>query len=122
VLALRAVLRFSLTLDSRLICCAGKTTFLKALSCQLNKGSGQLDGEILYNGDSVDCGKYLVGKITSYVDERDQHAPTLTVRETLEFAWRSTTAGHHSYNVARDSTSAEVLDRGDAALVKVSPA
>jgi ABC-type multidrug transport system ATPase subunit len=67
----------------------------------------------------VDSGKYLVGKITSYVDERDHHAPTLTVRETLEFAWRCTTGGHHSYNVARDSTSAEVLDRADLNLVKV---
>lgn len=98
----------------------GKTTFLKALSCQLNKSAGQLDGEILYNGDPVGCGKYLVGKITTYVDERDQHAPTLTVRETLEFAWRCTTGGHHSYNIARDERSAEVLNRGDAGLVKVS--
>jgi ABC-type multidrug transport system ATPase subunit len=67
----------------------------------------------------VDSGKYLVGKITSYVDERDQHAPTLTVRETMEFAWRCTTGGHHSYNVARDEKSAEVLNRGDATLIKV---
>jgi ABC-type multidrug transport system ATPase subunit len=98
---------------------AGKTTFLKALSCQLNKSAGHLEGQILYNGDSVDSGKYLVGKITSYVDERDQHAPTLTVRETMEFAWRCTTGGHHSYNVARDEKSAEVLNRGDATLIKV---
>jgi ABC-type multidrug transport system ATPase subunit len=108
-----------LTLSNAFLHRTGKTTFLKALSHQLNKGSGHLEGEILYNGDPVDSGKYLVGKITGYVDERDQHAPTLTVRETLEFAWRCTTAGHHSYNVARDSTSAEVLDRSDADLVKV---
>ena len=82
-------------------------------------GSAHLEGEILYNGDPVDCGKYLVGKIASYVDERDQHAPTLTVRETLEFAWKATTGGHHSYNIAKDAKSAEVLDRGDAQMIKV---
>lgn len=103
----------------RSVIAAGKTTFLKALACQLNVGKGHLEGEILYNGDPVDCGKYLVGKITSYVDERDQHAPTLTVRETLEFAWRMTSGGHHSYGVARDAKSAEILDRGDAQLTKV---
>lgn len=89
------------------------------MSCQLNKSAGHLEGEILYNGDPVDSGKYLVGKITSYVDERDQHAATLTVRETLEFAWKCTTGGHHSYNVARDAKSAEILDRADEKMVKV---
>jgi ABC-type multidrug transport system ATPase subunit len=82
-------------------------------------GKGHLEGDILYNGDSVDSGKYLVGKVASYVDEREQHAPTLTVRETLEFAWRMTTGGHHSYNIAKDQTSAAVLDKDDDALVKV---
>jgi ABC-type multidrug transport system ATPase subunit len=98
---------------------AGKTTFLKALSSQLTRSAGKLEGEILYNGDPIDCGKYLVGKITSYVDERDQHAPTLTVRETLEFAWRCTSGGHHSYNIARNERSAEVLNLGDANMIKV---
>ena len=66
--------------------CAGKSTFLKALTGHLSVGSAHLEGEILYNGDSVDSGKYLVGKIANYVDEKEIHAATLTVRETLEFA------------------------------------
>ena len=97
----------------------GKTTFLKALACQLTPSAGKIEGEILYNGDPTDCGKYLVGKIASYVDERDQHAPTLTVEETMEFAWRCTTGGHHSYNIAMTDESAAELNRADTNLVKV---
>jgi ABC-type multidrug transport system ATPase subunit len=89
------------------------------LSGQLHLGSAHLEGDILYNGDSVDCGKYLVSKVASYVDEKELHAGTLTVRETLEFAWRMTTRGHHSYGVAKDAAAAEVLDRQDKAQVKV---
>lgn len=98
----------------------GKTTFLKALYCQLVVGKAHLEGDILYNGDPVDCGKYLVGKVSSYVDEKEQHAATLTVRETLEFAWKMTTGGHHSYNIAKDANAAAVLDRDDEAKVKVN--
>jgi ABC-type multidrug transport system ATPase subunit len=98
----------------------GKSTFLKALSNQLNKNSGHLDGDILFNGDPVSSGKYLVGKVASYVDERDQHAATLTVRETFEFAWKVTTGGHHAYGVAKDEEAAEILNRGDKDLVKVN--
>jgi len=98
----------------------GKTTFLKALAGQLIVGSAHLDGEILYNGDSIDSGKYLVGKLATYSEEKEQHAATLTVRETLEFSWKITTGGHHSYGTAADDKSAEVLDRDDDHLVKVS--
>jgi len=97
----------------------GKTTFLKALAGQLTVGSAHLDGEILYNGDSIDCGKYLVGKLATYSDEKEQHFPVLTVRETLEFAWKMTTGGHHSYNIAKDKESAEILDQDDEHLVMV---
>ena len=97
----------------------GKSTFLKALAGQLTIGSAHLDGEILYNGDSIDSGKYLVGKLAAYAEEKEQHAATLTVRETLEFAWKITTGGHHSYGVAKDEKSAENLDREDKHLIKV---
>ncbi len=93
---------------------------MKALAGQLNVGKAHLEGEILYNGDSVDCGKYLLSKVASYVDEKELHAGTLTVRETLEFAWYMTTRGHHSYGIAKDAASAEILDREDKAMAKVS--
>ena len=67
----------------------------------------------------MDCGKYLVGKVASYTDEKELHAGTLTVRETMEFAWDMTTGGHHSYGIAQDAKTAEILDRDDAHKVKV---
>ncbi len=97
----------------------GKTTFMKALAGQLTLGRAHLEGDILYNGDSVDSGKYLIGKLATYADEKEQHAPTLTVRETLEFAWKMTTGGQHSYGVAKDAKSAEYLDKNDEELVLV---
>ena len=97
----------------------GKTSFLKALSGQLNVGSAHLDGEILYNGDPIDSGKYYIGKIATYVDEKETHAATLTVRETLEFAFNVTTKGHHSYGVAKDAASAEKLNEMDPVMAKV---
>lgn len=98
----------------------GKTTLLKSLAGQLTIGSAHLEGEILYNDDPIDCGKFKVGKVAAYCDERDQHHGALTVRETLDFAWRSTTGGHHSYNVAKDDESARKMDEDDSAYVKVA--
>ena len=53
----------------------GKTTFLKALAGQLIVGSAHLEGDILYNGDPISSGKYLVGKIATYADEKDHNDP-----------------------------------------------
>ncbi len=106
---------------SLILCFKGKTTFLKALAGQLTVGKANLAGDILYNGDSVNSGKYLIGKVATYADEKDQHAPTFTVKETLEFAWKMTTGGHHSYGVAKDAASAAFLDKNDKELVLVSP-
>lgn len=98
---------------------SGKSTLLKALSGQLSK-NGHVEGEILYNGDSVDSGNYLMGKVASYTDEKELHAATLTVRETMEFAWDMTTGGKHSYGIAKDEKTAEILDRDNDRKVKVN--
>lgn len=79
-----------------------------------------MEGEILYNGDSVDSGNYLMGKVASYTDEKELHAATLTVRETMEFAWDMTTGGKHSYGIAKDEKTAEILDRDNDRKVKVN--
>jgi len=64
---------------------AGKSTFLKALAGKLkNNSKAQVGGNILYQGfrgNEIDLIK-LVG----LVDQRDNHIPTLTVRETFKFA------------------------------------
>ncbi len=82
-------------------------------------GAAHLEGDILYNGESISSGKYLIGKVASYADEKEEHAATLTVRETLEFAWKMTTGGHHSHAVAKDAQSAAILDKADKELVLV---
>lgn len=97
----------------------GKTTLLKALSGQLNTSGAHLEGDITYNNDSIHSKKYLISKVADYVSETDQHIATLTVKETLEFAWMATTGGHHSYGVAKDEKSAELLNSADNDMVKV---
>ena len=95
--------------------------FLKALSDRLRIG-GKLhrDGHIYYNEEEIVSDKFLTHKITSYVEQEENHAPTLTVEETLEYAWRTTTGGHHSYALAKDQESADALNKFDEHLVKVS--
>ena len=86
----------------------GKTTFLKALSGQLNHNSCKIDGEISYNGDSVESGKYLLTQVCNYIDERDQLPPTLTVREVLDYAFNLSNEGKHMYGSAnKDEASSE---------------
>jgi len=99
----------------------GKTTLMKALSgYSTGNRSTHLDGDILYNGDSTSTKKYLVQKLASYTDEEDIHAATLTVQETLEFAWLMTSGGHHSYGVAKDEASAALLDKQDEKKLKLN--
>ncbi|KAJ1423367.1 P-loop containing nucleoside triphosphate hydrolase protein, partial [Ochromonadaceae sp. CCMP2298] len=98
----------------------GKTTLLKALSGYITSSSrAQLDGDIMYNGDSTSTKKFLVQKLASYTDENDIHAATLTVQETLEFAWLMTSGGHHSYGVAKDAASAALFDIHDEKRMKL---
>lgn len=97
----------------------GKSSLLKALSGQLTRGGKTLDGDLLYNGVKASEGKFILPKITDYADERDQHAPTLTVRETIEFAWRVTSNSKHSYGFAKDAEAAEILDTDNESLKKV---
>lgn len=92
---------------------------MKALAGQLSKNTTRIEGNILYNGDSVDSNKYLMGKVASYTDEKEVLAATLTVKETMEFAWDMTSGGHHSYGIAKDAKTAEILDRDDEHKVKV---
>ena len=45
-----------------------------------------MSGEITYNGDRADSGKFDVESVVSYVGQQDVHEPLLTVRETLDFS------------------------------------
>ncbi|XP_020552704.1 pleiotropic drug resistance protein 3-like isoform X2 [Sesamum indicum] len=63
----------------------GKTTFLKALSGNLNK-SLKVEGEISYNGHKLE--EFVAQKTSAYISQYDQHIPEMTVREALDFSSR----------------------------------
>ena len=99
----------------------GKSTFLKALCDRLRIGSKlKRDGWISFNEQSIDSDKFLTHKISNYIEQEETHAPTLTVEETFEYAWRTSSGGHHSYATAKDEESAAHLNSNDEALAKVS--
>ena len=99
---------------------SGKSLFCKAL-CGRVKSDGRctLEGDVTYNGEVASSGKFLLAKFLDYIEQKDSHASTLTVAETMEFAWKSTTGGHHSYGMAKDEETGNVLDEGDEILRKV---
>lgn len=99
---------------------SGKTLFLKALSGRVKSaGKCTFEGDVTYNGETAEKGKFLLPKFVDYIEQKDSHASTLTVAETMEFAWKSTTGGHHSYGMARSKETGNVLDEGDEILRKV---
>ncbi|ONI04160.1 hypothetical protein PRUPE_6G306100 [Prunus persica] len=63
----------------------GKTTFLKALSGNLDK-SLKWSGEVTYNGHKL--GEFVPQKTSAYISQLDVHIPEMTVRETLDFSAR----------------------------------
>lgn len=90
---------------------SGKTTFLKALAGRLN--CAHIEGAVTVNGYPSTSPDFLMCKVADYIDQADEHSATLTVEETLSFAWKSTTGGHHGYMHARDEASAEVMNADD---------
>ncbi|KAL8917068.1 MAG: hypothetical protein Q9208_008184 [Pyrenodesmia sp. 3 TL-2023] len=60
---------------------SGKTTMLHALSHRISGGRLQIKGNILYNGDP-----HMAKIRNAYVMQNDVLVPTLTVRETLQYA------------------------------------
>ncbi|KAL8760729.1 MAG: hypothetical protein Q9184_003109 [Pyrenodesmia sp. 2 TL-2023] len=60
---------------------SGKTTMLHALSHRISGGRIQIKGNILYNGDP-----HMTKIRNAYVMQNDVLVPTLTVRETLQYA------------------------------------
>jgi ABC-type multidrug transport system ATPase subunit len=56
----------------------GKSSLLKALAGQLHLGGKTFDGAVTFNGDTASSGRFKLPKIADYIDEKDQHAPTLS--------------------------------------------
>jgi ABC-type multidrug transport system ATPase subunit len=101
---------------------SGKSVFMKALSGRLLTGStmGTMTGEVNFNGQCPGSNTFLLQKVADYIEQGDNHCATLTVEETLEFAWKAATGGHHSYGLAKNDECARVLNEGDASLEWVS--
>ena len=94
---------------------------MKGLAGRLRPlGGAKISGEVYYDGDNLKSGKFLVGKVSDYIEQGDTHSAVLTVEETLKFAWLCTTGGHHAYGRAKDEKSAEILNEDDEHFVKVN--
>ncbi|POM58779.1 Pleiotropic drug resistance protein ABC Superfamily [Phytophthora palmivora] len=66
---------------------SGKSSLLKVLGGRFPTTKRvHIDGEVTYNGTSQDKFGARLPQFVSYVDQHDKHFPTLTVKETLEFA------------------------------------
>ncbi|KAK9920066.1 hypothetical protein M0R45_028629 [Rubus argutus] len=63
----------------------GKTSFLKALSGNLEK-SLKISGEVTYNGHKLE--EFVPQKTSAYISQFDLHIPEMTVREILDFSAR----------------------------------
>lgn len=71
---------------------AGCTTLLKVLSC-IRSSYTHVGGEVTYGGiDYKTFSKHYRGQVV-YNEEEDQHYPTLTTKQTLQFALRTKTPG-----------------------------
>ncbi|KAG2432130.1 hypothetical protein HXX76_009056 [Chlamydomonas incerta] len=65
---------------------SGKSSLLKVLAGRYRNGQDglRISGDLRYNGCTQD--EFVVERTTSLVNQHDNHIPTLTVMETLEFA------------------------------------
>ncbi|KMZ66530.1 ABC transporter G family member [Zostera marina] len=81
---------------------SGKTTFLRALSGNLDK-SLNVTGEITYNGYTME--EFVPQRTAAYVSQYDLHIPEMTVRETIDFSARCQGVG------SRDEIMREVIQK-----------
>jgi ABC-type multidrug transport system ATPase subunit len=105
---------------SFLCICVGssKSSLLKALSGRLPSSS--MYGSLQYNGRTASelaaDGVHLK-RLTAYVGQLDLHFPSLTVRETVTFATRSSVADTALLPGARDDMELMQMDRGRADML-----
>mmetsp|Transcript_17709 Transcript_17709/g.49550 ORF Transcript_17709/g.49550 Transcript_17709/m.49550 type:complete len:1558 (-) Transcript_17709:317-4990(-) len=68
---------------------AGKSMFMKLLSGRLTgTKSLHVSGDIRYNGETMDT--FNPQRTAAFVDQEDNHLPTLTVTETFQFSYDCT--------------------------------
>ncbi|TMW67910.1 hypothetical protein Poli38472_007582 [Pythium oligandrum] len=80
---------------------SGKSSLMKILSGRFPmSGHVQLSGDVTYNGATTDEMRKRLPQFVSYVTQRDTHFPTLTVKETLQFAQECSGGVHFSKRIA----------------------
>ncbi|TMW66788.1 hypothetical protein Poli38472_014100 [Pythium oligandrum] len=73
---------------------SGKSSLMKVLSGRFPMEKNiNLEGEIMYNGSAKHKLASRLPQFVSYVTQHDKHFPTLTVKETLEFAHKFSGSG-----------------------------
>ncbi|KAG4048774.1 hypothetical protein JG687_00011290 [Phytophthora cactorum] len=66
---------------------SGKSSLMKLLSGRLPNGSNvSVEGDVTFNGLSHETLMKRLPQLVAYVPQNDKHLPTLTVKETLDFA------------------------------------
>lgn len=87
---------------------AGCTSLLKVLS-NIRGAFTRIDGEVSYGGiDHKTFAKYYRGQVI-YNEEEDMHYPTLTLKQTLQFALRNKTPGRRLPNETREDFINKIL-------------
>ncbi|KAI9922985.1 hypothetical protein PsorP6_000761 [Peronosclerospora sorghi] len=83
---------------------SGKSSLLKILSGRFPMDKRvTMQGEITYNGIVQQAIQRRLPQFVAYVPQRDKHFPTLSVKETLEYAHRF--GGGHKSMVVKDKLS-----------------
>ncbi|KAL3663572.1 hypothetical protein V7S43_011459 [Phytophthora oleae] len=66
---------------------SGKSSLMKLLSGKFPAGKNvSVQGDVTFNGLSLETLEKRLPQLVAYVPQNDKHLPTLTVKETLEFA------------------------------------
>ncbi|RLN10353.1 hypothetical protein BBJ28_00017641 [Nothophytophthora sp. Chile5] len=97
---------------------SGKTSLMRVLAGQFpNSKSVTIDGDISYNGVPQEQIRKRLPQFAAYVTQHDKHFPTLTVRETLEFAYAVCGGGlsKHSEAMLSHGTAEENAEALEAA-------
>ncbi|KAH7135031.1 ABC transporter CDR4 [Dendryphion nanum] len=88
---------------------SGCTTFLKVISNQ-RYGYTKVDGEVLYGPFDSDVFEKRYRGEAVYCEEDENHHPTLTVRQTLDFALETKVPGKRPAGLSRTDFKNKVID------------
>uniref|UniRef100_A0A7S1TP17 ABC transporter domain-containing protein n=1 Tax=Phaeomonas parva TaxID=124430 RepID=A0A7S1TP17_9STRA len=90
----------------------GKTTLMRCLAGKL--GKHKQEGSILYNGvEGNRKDRFFLNKTVAYIDQEAHHIPTLTVRETFEFAFQALIGANAGVTQPRREVVKEIGTRVD---------